>query len=42
MKFAACEKYWKFINQFLNDSMLITCHSDISEYKNITKGMHNG
>ena len=41
MKFAVCEEYLKFINQFINDSMFITClwHS---EYKNIIKEMHNG
>ena len=29
MKFAVCEEYLKFINQFINDSMVINCHSDI-------------
>ena len=36
VKFAAYEKYLKFINHFINDLM------NLSEYKNIIKEMHNG
>ena len=33
MKFAVCEEYLKFFNKFLNNSMFITCHSDIQNIK---------
>ena len=32
-EFAVCEEYFKFINQFINDSMFITCHSDIQNIR---------
>ena len=35
------EEYSKLVNHFMNDSMFITCHSDIQNIKNIIKEMHN-
>ena len=43
VKFAVYEEYFIFINQFINDSMFITFHSDIQNIiTNIIKEMHNG
>ena len=33
MKFDVCYEYLKFINQFINNSMFITCLSDIENMK---------
>ena len=37
MKLAVCEENSKFIIQFINDSMFITCHSEIQNIKILLK-----